>query len=411
MICVGHDSRASECPAGGAAVRGALAADFCPLEFRVMPMHASEDILVIGAGPSGLAVSACLREQGLAHVVLEREATVGSAWRKHYDRLHLHTAKAYSGLPMKPWPKTAPRYPSREQMVKYLEAYAKEHGIAPRLGTTVHSVRRGGDRFVVETSAGVMTPRFVVMATSYNGVPNLPALPGLEGFRGTAIHAADYKNAALYLGKRTLVVGCGNSGAEIALDLAEQGVDVSMVVRGPVHVVPRDMFGQPTQQTNILLSHLPLGLQDAIAVATVGLVVGDLSRWGIVRPAMGPNRMIEESGRVPLLDLGTIAMVKQGKIRVLPAAQQVLPEAVRFADGAEHPFEAIIFATGYTPSLGRVVEGFDAISDARGRPHRFGEETGIAGLYFVGFKNPTTGALREIALEAPRVARSIRTKL
>jgi indole-3-pyruvate monooxygenase len=368
----------------------------------------SEDVLVVGAGPAGLAASACLRKEGLEHVVLEREGNVGSAWRRHYDRLHLHTSKTYSGLPMTPWPKSAPRYPSREEMVQYLQAYAAEHRITPRLNTTVHAVKRAGGRFTVETSAGVVTPRFVVMATSYNGVPNLPSLPGMESFRGTAIHAAEYKNAKPYRSKRTLVVGCGNSGAEIALDLAEQGVDVAMVVRGPVHVVPRDMFGQPTQHTNILLSHLPLGLRDTIAVRTVGLVVGDLSRWGIVRPAVGPNRMIEESGRVPILDLGTIAMVKQGKIRVLPAAQEMLPDGVRFAGGAVHPFEAIIFATGYTPSLGRVIEGFETIADARGRPHRFGEETGIAGLYFVGFKNPPTGALREIALEASRVARSIR---
>lgn len=370
-----------------------------------------EDILVIGAGPSGLAVSACLRQQGLEHTVLEREDQIGSAWRKHYDRLHLHTSKTHSGLPMKPWPRSAPRYPSREQMVRYLEDYAAEHQVTPRLGVSVQAVKREGERFAVETSAGVMRPRFVVMATSYNGVPNLPALPGLEGFRGTAVHAARYKNAEPYRGKRTLVVGCGNSGAEIALDLAEQGVDVAMVVRGPVHVVPRDMFGMPTQHTNILLSRLPLGLSDAIAVGTVGLVVGDLSRWGITRPAMGPNRMIEETGRVPILDLGTIAMVKQGRIRVLPAAQEVLPEGVRFAGGAEYPFEAIIFATGYTPGLGALVDGFDAIADTRGRPQRFGEECGIQGLYFVGFKNPTTGALREIALEAPRVARAIRASV
>jgi indole-3-pyruvate monooxygenase len=186
-------------------------------------------------------------------------------------------------------------------------------------------------------------------------------------------------------------------------------VDVAMVVRAPVHVVPRDMFGRPIQHTNILLSYLPLGLRDAIAMCTMHLVVGDLSRWGIVRPAVGPNRMIRESGRIPILDTGTIAMVKQGKIRVLPAVQEILPDRVRFADGAEHPFEAIIFATGYTSSLDKVIEGFAAIADARGRPNRFGAETGISGLYFVGFKNPATGALREIALEAPRVARSICT--
>jgi indole-3-pyruvate monooxygenase len=368
----------------------------------------SEDILVVGAGPAGLATSACLRHEGLAHLVLEREGQIANAWTRHYDRLHLHTTKTYSTLPMMPWPKATPRYPAREQVVKYLRAYASEHQIAPRLGVTVHTVQRRGDHFTVNTSAGVMTPRIVVMATGYNGVPKLPSIPGLDSFHGSVIHASVYKNAAPYQGKRTLVVGCGNSGAEIALDLAEQGVDVAMVVRGPVHVVPRDMFGRPTQHTNVLLSHLPLGLRDAIAMGIIGLVVGDLSRWGIVRPALGPNRMIEESGRIPILDIGTIAMVKKGTVRVLPAVQEVFADSVRFAGGALHRFEAIILATGYTPGLHKVIKDFETIADARGRPNRFGEETSISGLYFVGFKNPPTGALREIALEAPRVARSIR---
>jgi cation diffusion facilitator CzcD-associated flavoprotein CzcO len=368
----------------------------------------SEDIAVIGAGPAGLATSACLRHEGLPHVVLEREGQIAHAWHRHYDRLHLHTTKTYSGLPMSPWPRTAPRYPAREQVVQYLQAYAAEHHVAPRLGVTVHAVQRHGERFTVDTSAGVMAPRIVVMATGYNAVPKLPSIPGIDGFNGSAIHAAAYKSAAPYRGKRTLVVGCGNSGAEIALDLAEQGVDVAMVVRGPVHVVPRDMLGRPIQHTNILLSHLPLGLRDTLAMTTVRLVVGDLSRWGIVRPLKGPNRMIVESGRIPMLDIGTIAMIKQGRIRVRPALLEILPDRVRFADGAQEAIEAIIFATGYTSGLDRMIRGFEMIADARGRPHRFGEETGISGLYFVGFKNPPTGALREIALEAPRVARAIR---
>ena len=368
----------------------------------------SEDIVVIGAGPGGLATSACLRREGLLHVVLEREGQIASAWRRHYDRLHLHTTKTYSGLPMMPWPKAAPRYPAREQVVQYLLAYAAEHRIAPRLGVNVYAVRRTGDHFTVDTSAGVMTPRIVVVATGYSGVPRLPSIPGLDSFPGLAIHSGGYKDPAPFQGKRTLVVGCGNSGAEIALDLAEQGVNVAMVVRGPVHVVPRDLFGRPTQHTAVLLSHLPLGLRDAIAMSLVGLAVGDLSRWGIVRPAVGPNLMIVESGRVPILDIGTIAMIKQGRIRVLPAVQEILSDKVCFAGGARHPFDAIILATGYTSGLGTLIKGFETIADVRGRPNRFGEETGISGLYFVGFKNPPTGALREIALEAPRTARSIR---
>lgn len=372
---------------------------------------AKEDILVIGAGPAGLAVSACLRQAGLPHLVVEREAGVAPTWQRHYDRLHLHTSKRLSGLPLSPWRSEIPTYPSRAQVVDYLQSYAKQHQVEPRFGLEVQRVRREGERFRVETSAGIIKPRLVVVATGYNGVANWPAFKGLETFQGSVIHTQVYKNAQPYLGKPTLVVGCGNSGAEIALDLAEHGVDVAMVVRGPVHVIPRDLLGRPTQETGVLLSSLPLGVRDAIVSGIMRLAVGDLSRWGIVRPKVGPNRMIVDSGRIPLLDIGTIAKVKQGNIRVLPGVAEVFADGVRFVDGSTHPFEAIILATGYTLGLERIIEGFETIADSRGRPHRFGQETGIPGLFFVGFKNPPTGALREIALEAPRVAAAIRQKI
>jgi NADPH-dependent glutamate synthase beta subunit-like oxidoreductase len=368
------------------------------------------DIVVVGAGPAGLAVSACLRKQGLAHVVLEREASVGAAWRRHYERLHLHTAKRYSALPLSPWPAEAPRYPSRAQVVAYLERYAVDHAVVPRFGVAVRRIAHSGERLAVETSAGALSPRFVVIATGSNACANRPALRGIESFGGRVLHAGAYADPAPFIGRRTLVVGCGNSGAEIALDLAEQGVDVAMVVRGPAHVVPRDLLGISTQQIGVLLSVLPLGLRDAIVAAVMRLAVGDLSRWGIVRPKRGVNRMIEEAGRVPILDIGTIAMVKAGRIRVLPAVEEVLADRVRFAGGATHPFDAIVLATGYAPGLEALIEGFDAIADARGRPDRFGAESGIPGLFFVGFRNPATGALREIAIEARRVARALRSR-
>jgi indole-3-pyruvate monooxygenase len=126
-------------------------------------------------------------------------------------------------------------------------------------------------------------------------------------------------------------------------------VDVAMVVRGPVHVVPRDMFGRPIQHTTVLLSHLPLVLRDAIAMRTIGLAVGDLSRWGIVRPPMGPNRMIEESGRIPILDIGTIAMVKKGRIRVVAAVQEILSDGVRFAGGLCFPLRQLFLRPATRP--------------------------------------------------------------
>ena len=369
------------------------------------------DVLVIGAGPAGLATSACLSAQGVPHEVIEREAEIAASWRRHYDRLHLHTTKRYSGLPLSPWPGAAPRYPSRTQVVDYLQDYAVTHAITPELGVEVLRVRRHGDHFVVETSRGTRSPRAVVVATGYNGVANIPDFPGLNDFAGEVIHTAAYKNPKNYAGKKVLVVGCGNSGAEIALDLAECGVDTAMVVRGPVHVIPRDLLGRPSQETGIALSVLPVPIRDAIITTVMRFAVGDLSRWGIVRPSTGPQKMIEEQGRVPILDVGTVAKIKEGKIRVVPAIQEVLASGVGFTDGQHLPFDVIILATGYTPGLDRVIEGFESIADARGRPHRFGEETAIPGLYFVGFKNPPTGALREITLEAPRVAESIRRSI
>jgi cation diffusion facilitator CzcD-associated flavoprotein CzcO len=362
------------------------------------------DVLVIGAGPAGLAVSACLRDHGVAHQLVERDRDVASTWRRHYTRLHLHTIKGYSALPGMSWPKGTPQYPSREQVVEYLTRYASERAVAPQFGVEVKRITRSGDRFAVTTNGGTLTPRFIVVATGYNGVPAQPQFSGLDTFAGVVVHSRDYRDAAPFAGKRTLVVGCGNSGAEIALDLAEQNVSVSMVVRGPVHVVPRDLLGRPSQKTSVLLSHLPIALRDALIGPVLKLAVGDLTAWGIVRPSVGVQRLIHEHGRIPILDVGTIAMVKAGRIAVVPGVARIDQQTVHFADGSTRDFDAIVLATGYSPGLERIVDGFDAIADERGRPHRFGEETDIPGLYFVGFRNPSTGALREISLEAPRVA-------
>ena len=306
-------------------------------------VSSDEDIVVVGAGPAGLAVSATLRRAGLPHLVVERAHDVGSSWKQHYDRLHLHTVKRYSSLPFSPWPRETPRYPSRADVVSYLERYAEQHRITPRFGVEVRRVTSGPTHFTVDSSAGRLQPRFVVVATGYNGVASRPEFPGLAAFTGPVVHTEGYKNPQPYIGKRTLVVGCGNSGAEIALDLAEHDIDVAMVVRGPVHVVPRDLFGRPSQETGVMLSRLPVSVRDALVLPILRLAVGDLSRWGIVRPAIGPTRLVEETGRVPILDIGTIAYVKAGRIRVRPAVQEVLTDCVRFVDGrtralrSDHP--------------------------------------------------------------------------
>jgi len=272
----------------------------------------SEDILVIGAGPAGLAVSACLRREGLEHVVLEREANIGSAWHRHYDRLHLHTTKTYSGLPMMRWPNATPRYPSREQVVQYLAGvrdrapHCAPLGRYGKHGETQRGPLHGRDERRCDDTAH---------CRHGHGLQRVPKLPSVAG--STPSVARPFTPVRTRTPRPTrasapLVVGCGNSGAEIALDLAEQGVDVAMVVRGPVHVVPRDLFGRPPS-TPMCCCRTCRCAARRYRRGHHGHGGGGPVALGHRAATVGPNRMIEQSGRIPILDVGTIAMVKQGK--------------------------------------------------------------------------------------------------
>src|SRR6185437_11642438 len=199
------------------------------------------DVIIIGAGPAGLACAAAMRTLGLNATVLEKAGTVGSVWRLHYDRLHLHTDRDHSGLPGMAMPRDYPIYPSRAQVVEYLEAYARRFDVRPHFNTVVRRVERGGEGWSVETDGGALVAPVIVVATGIATAPYRPSWPGMETFRGDAVHSSEYRNAAAFAGKRVLVVGFGNSGGEIALDLAEAGIDVALAVRSPVQIIPRDL--------------------------------------------------------------------------------------------------------------------------------------------------------------------------
>jgi cation diffusion facilitator CzcD-associated flavoprotein CzcO len=381
--------------------------------------------VVVGAGPAGLATSACLREQGVPHVLLERDSQVGSAWARHYRRLHLHTARDHSALPFRPFPRDYPTFPSREQVLTYLHDYAQALHLQPRLGEEVREATStpvalgpGGaalQGWQVVSSRGsgadavtcTYRARALVVASGYNGEPNLPDLEGLASFGGPVVHTSRYVDGEPYRGQRALVIGCGNSGAEIAIDLVEHGATTSMVVRGPVHVTLRELFGRPTQDTGILLSHLPTWLADRLALLTGKLFVGDLSKYGIHTPAEGPFTQIRRRGRIPIIDVGMIDLLKKGQLQIVPGVTRLRPGGAVFADGRDLDFDAVILATGYRPSFGRWLAGSEQLVDHLGYPRAHGEEARLPGLFFTGFRNPPTGALREMALEAPRIARAV----
>jgi cation diffusion facilitator CzcD-associated flavoprotein CzcO len=363
--------------------------------------------IVVGAGPAGLAAAACLKEAGVETLLIERAASLGASWRRHYDRLHLHTDRSHSGLPGLPMPRSFPRYPSRAQVVDYLGQYAHHFRLTPRLQTTVTRALRENDQWRVEANGEAFRARTLVIATGATSAPFRPRWPGDESFAGSICHSSEYRNPAPYAGKRVLVAGCGNSGGEIALDLAEAGTSVALSIRGPVNVIPRDLLGVPILTWASLFNRLPPRLADRLTWPLIRLSIGSLRRLGIAPPERGPLADVAETGRVPLIDIGTVTAIRGKRIAIRPDIRALHPGAVEFVDGQHEPCDAIIAATGFRPDLRPLLpEAGDAL-DAYGAPKRSGTPAALPGLYFCGFRVAATGQLRQIGIEAVRIAADV----
>ena len=367
---------------------------------------AAVEAIVVGAGPAGLAAAQRFKSGGLRPVILEKSNEVGAAWRRHYDRLHLHTPRRHSGLPGMPIPRRYGRYPSRADFVHYLESYAQKFDLTPQFDTAVGAIRKTERGWAVETEKETLTSPIVVVATGWADFPYSPQWPGLDAFAGTLLHSTAYKCAAPFEGGRALVVGFGNSGAEIALDLAEHGVEVTLSQRSPIRVLPRDLMGVPILDFALLQRVLPAKLADALNAPVMRLAVGSLEKLGFRTAAKGAMQMIEEDQRIPVLDIGALAAIRRGEIKVRGAIEAFSHAGVRFAGGTEEAFDTVILATGFRPDLRKLLPDAATVLDAQGRPRVSDRATAEPGLYFVGALASPTGQLREIRLGATRVAAS-----
>ena len=362
------------------------------------------DALIIGAGPAGLATAAAFKARGLSAAILEKSAAVGSVWRRHYDRLHLHTDRGHSSLPGLAMPAAYGRYPSRANVVEYLETYAARFDLKPMFNAPVRAVRREGRGWRAEAGENSRSAPIVVAATGHAVSPYSPEWPGMEAFDGPILHSSLYRNPAPFAGKRVLVVGFGNSGGEIALDLAEAGVEVALSVRGPVNIVPRELYGIPLMYFAIAERRLPARVADIISAPSIRLAVGSLKKLGLTRSPKGPRRMVEEDGRVPLLDIGTVTQIRAGRIKVKGDIAGLTPKGVMFARSPPEDFDAIILATGFRPDLRPLLPDAKGVLDGAGRPLVSGRPTAEPGLFFCGAVTSPTGQLREIGIEAERIA-------
>ena len=366
-------------------------------------------MIVIGAGPAGLATAGALRHYGIGAVVLERDE-IGASWRRHYDRLHLHTVRWLSHLPGYKLPRRYGNWVARDDVVEYLEDYVEVHNLDVRTGVVVEGLERAGDEWRVRTSAGDFLAARVVIATGYNKHQHLPDWPGLATYTGELIHSGDYKNATPYAGKTVLVVGTGNSGAEICVDLIEGGAShVQLSVRTPPTVLLRDSNGMPGQAFGVVFRRMPVAVMDRAWPLIQRTAVGDLSEHGLPLPPPGAYSKFLRDDVTPILDVGLVPLLKQGKVEIVAAVDSFDGDDVVLADGGRIQPDAVIAGTGFKRGLEPLVGDLGLVEPQKGRPTVHGAEThpNAPGLHFIGYTNPISGMFREIAIDARRIAKTI----
>jgi len=312
---------------------------------------------IIGAGPSGLCMAAEFRRRGIPYDHFEKRAALGGVWEIEnpgspmYQSAHLISSKTMSGYWDFPMPSTYPDYPRHDQVLAYLKAYARYHQLEPhiQLGTAVEEVIPEVDQDSTASEAGGVLVRVasewrryagVVCASGCNWEPRIPSIPG--AFVGEVRHAVTYKSAHEFSGKRVLIVGLGNSGADIACDAARAAKSTVISVRRGYYFVPKHLFGIPADVFAHDGPHLPLWLEKPIFSWLLRLIVGDLGRYGMPRP---DHALLDTH---PIINDQLLHHLRHGDVRLAGDVESFQGSTVSFVNGSAEEFDLVLLATGYT---------------------------------------------------------------
>ena len=334
------------------------------------------DVVVIGGGQAGLAAGYFLRRAGLDFIILDDQERSGGAWQHGWQSLRMFSSAQYSPLPGWPMPaQSGELFPTASHVVDYLERYEKRYNLPVRRSVDVTDVRPDHQRLVVETDAGSLNAAAVISATGTWQSPYVPYYPGQDTFSGKQLHTVDYDSPDMFVGERVVVVGGGNSAAQILAEVSAVA-DTVWVTRHPPRFMPDDVDG------SVLFD-----------VATAREAV---------------RRSGRDHGGVE--ELGDIVMVPpvresrdRGVLNRSPMFDRLTSTGVSWRDGREHEFDAIIWCTGFRPHLGHL-SGLRLPRD-RGQPATKGTQSiGHPGLHLIGYGD-WTGFASATIIGATRTAK------
>lgn len=307
-----------------------------------------ERFCVIGAGPSGLCMAAALRAAGVPYDHFERHKGVGGIWDLHnpgtpmYENAHFVSSRTMSAFRDFPMPEDYPDYPRRDQVQSYLEAFARHHGLMEgvEFGREVFEVTPGEDGADVVVNGERRRYRGVVCASGVNWDPLLPSFPGR--FEGQVRHAVSYRSPKEFEGQRVLIVGLGNSGADIACDAVRSARRTFVSVRRGYYFVPKHVFGKPADVFAEEGPRLPLWLERLLFGWLLRLLIGDTTRLGMPKP---DHALLESH---PLLNDQLLHHLRHGDVTIKPNIERFDGKNVVFSDGTHEELDQVLYATGYS---------------------------------------------------------------
>ena len=371
------------------------------------------EAVVIGAGFAGLGTASALRRRGVDAVVLEQGSGPGTSWRNRYDSLRLNTLRSMSTLRGYRMPRRYGRWPSRDQLVEYLGDFAREEQIPVECETSALRIDREAEGWAVQTSNCALTAAAVVVATGYDREPKLPDVPGVDSYEGELVHAAHYRRPEPYAGRDVLVIAPGNSGSEIAAELAANGAArVRTAMRTVPNVFRREWLGIPTPLIASGMDRMPVPIVDRVSRISQRVMVGDLSGIGFGPPSHGLGTSIRVRKVAPVIDAGFIDAVRDGAVELVAPVTGFEGNEVLLKGGARLAPDAVIAATGYRRALEPLV-GHLGLLDEEGEPTHNGVPANPAAplLYFVGYDVWYRGQLPKTSADARRTARAIAREL